>query len=91
MKPILIRGSDIKDFIYQKNSKRKFKLKSNEFNCMGCKAPGRAKRGTITESDDTRKGICRVCNSKMTRKIKPYRKDYHIPPTPTQMSLLDDN
>jgi hypothetical protein len=27
----------------------------------------------------------------MTRKIKPYQKDYPIPPTPVQMSTLFDN
>ena len=90
-KPILMRGGDIKTFIRQKNSKRKFKLEPNEFNCLKCKAPRRAKRGTITESGDTRKGICRVCNSKMTRKIKPYQKDYSIPSIPVQMSTLFDD
>jgi hypothetical protein len=90
-KPILILGSDAKVFIRQKNSKKKVQLKRHEFYCFRCKAPRRAKRGTITRCGDTKKGDCNVCNTKMTRKIKPYQKDYHIPITPVQMSTLFDN
>ena len=90
-KPILIRGDNLKTFINARNSKNKVKLKKHEFYCLRCRAPRRAKRGTITKSGDTRKGECSVCNGKMSRKIKPYRKDYHIPSTPVQMSTLFDN
>lgn len=90
-KPILILGSDLKLFIRQKNSKKKVTLKRHEFYCFRCKVPRRGKRGTITKSGDTRRGNCSVCNGKMTRKIKPYRKDYPIPSPPVQMSTLFDN
>lgn len=90
-KPILILGSDLKTFIHLKNSKKKFKLKRDEFNCLRCKAPRRAKRGTISRSGDEKRGECVVCNGKMSRKIKPHRKDYHISSTPVQMSTLFDN
>jgi hypothetical protein len=90
-KPILIMGKDIKEFIRARNSKKKVRLKRHEFYCFKCKVPRRAKRGTITRSGDTKKGNCSVCNGKMTKKIKPYQKDYHIPSTPVQMSILFDN
>lgn len=90
-KPILILGSELKKFIRQKNSKKKVEMKRHEFFCFKCKAPRRGKRGTITTSGDTKKAECSVCNTKMTRKIKPHRKDYHIPSTPVQMSTLFDN
>lgn len=90
-KPILILGSELKTFIRQKNSKKKVELKRHEFYCFKCKVPRRAKRGTITKSGDTKKGECSVCNTKMTRKIKLYQKDYHISSTPVQMSTLFDN
>ena len=90
-KPILILGNDLKTFTRLKNSKRKFKLKRDEFNCFRCKAPRRAKRGTIKQAGDTKRGECCVCNGKMVKKIKPYRKDYHIPLTAVQMSIFGTN
>ncbi len=90
-KPILILGSELKKFLNQKNSKKKVELRRHEFYCFKCKVPRRAKRGTITKSGDTKKGECSVCNTKMTRKIKLYQKDYHISSTPVQMSTLFDN
>ncbi len=90
-KPILMLGSEIKAFIRQKNSKKKVKLKRDEFYCFKCKAPRRAKRGTIIKSQGSKKGVCGVCNGKMVKKIKPYQKDYPIPSTPVQMSTLFDN
>jgi len=89
-KPILINGATLKAFIIAKNSKKKVTLKRHEFYCLRCKAPMQAKRGTITRSGDTRRGECVACNGKITRKIKPYRKDYHISSTPVQMSTLFD-
>lgn len=90
-KPILVLGNDLKTFIHQKNSKRKVTLKRHEFYCFRCKAPRRAKRDTNSRSGDEKRGECVVCNGKMSRKIKPYRKDYHISSTPVQMSTLFDN
>jgi hypothetical protein len=90
-KPILIYGSDLKLFIRQKNSKKKVKMKRHEFYCLKCKLPRRAKQGSITTSGDTKRGECSVCSTKMTRKIKPKRKDYHISSTPVQKSTLFDN
>lgn len=73
-KPFLIRGSDLKEFHKDKDSEKKFKLKRNEFNCLKCKAPRRAKRGSIETFNDRKTGICSVCNGKMSRTITPYQK-----------------
>ena len=90
-KPMLILGNELKTFIRARNSKKKVRLKRDEFYCFHCKAPRRAKRGTISQTCDTKRGECSVCNGKMIKKIKPYRKDYPIPSTPVQMSTLFDN
>lgn len=90
-KPILILGSDIKNFIRARNSKKKVKLQRHEFYCLRCKAPRRAKRGTIERAGDTKRGLCSVCNGKVVRKIKPYQKEYKIPTIAVQMSTLFDN
>jgi hypothetical protein len=90
-KPILIHGSDLKKFINLKNSKKKVTMKRHEFYCFKCKVPRRGKQGSITTSGDTKRAECYVCSTKMTRKIKPKRKDYHISSTPVQKSTLFDN
>jgi len=89
-KPILIHGTELKAFINARNSKKKVTMKRHEFYCFRCKVPRRAKRGTISQSGGEKRGECVVCNGKMSRKIKPYRKDYHISSTPVQMSTLFD-
>lgn len=88
-KPILIAGSEVKHFIRNRNSKTKVKLERHEFYCFTCKLPRRAKRGSISISGNTKRGLCSVCNGKMCKTINPIKKDYKIPSTPIQMSLLD--
>jgi hypothetical protein len=73
-KPILISGSDLKEFNKNKNSKKKAKMKRNEFYCMTCKAPRRAKRGSIKMLSDRKIGLCSVCNGEVSRIFKPYQK-----------------
>lgn len=73
-RPILILGFDLKEFLKNKDSKTKVKLKRNEFYCLGCKAPRRAKRGSLKTLSDRKTGECHVCNGKMSRIFKPYQK-----------------
>jgi hypothetical protein len=88
--PILISGSDLKEFLGDKDlKKRKIKLKRNEFNCLHCKVARRAKRGSNKELSNRKIGLCSVCNSKMCRIFKPKLKDYKILSPPTQMSMFD--
>ncbi len=96
-KPILILGSDLKEFLKNKDAKKKVKLKRNEFLCLKCKEPRRAKRGSIKTLSDRKTGICSVCSGKVSRIIKPYQKglfDTHAQHSnvhyheQTQLSLL---
>ena len=90
-KPILIAGNDAKEFIRLRNSKPKVKLKRHEFYCLKCRGPTRAKKGSIVIMGSMKKGICSVCNGKIRKTIKPYRKEYQIPPPPVQMSIFNNN
>lgn len=90
-RPILILGSDIKDFLRRKDSKKKIKLKRNEFYCLKCKAARNAKRGSIKELKNRKTALCRVCNGKMSRTIQVSQKDYPILSLPTQMSIFGIN
>lgn len=85
---ILMLGSEIKDFLKRKDSKKKIKLKRNEFYCLKCKAARTAKRGSIKRSQGQKTGVCRVCNGKMCRIFKPVQKDYMISTSPVQMSFF---
>jgi hypothetical protein len=80
-KPILIMGSDVTEFLRNKDAKNKVHLKRNEFYCLRCKAPRRAKRGSIETLSDRKVGICSVCSGKMARIIKPHQKGlFDTPP-----------
>ena len=68
-KPILMLGSEIKDFLKKKDSKKKVKLKRNEFYCLTCKAARSAKRGSIKKLLKQKMAVCRVCNGRMSRTI----------------------
>ena len=89
-KPILITGGEAKRFIRNKNSGTKIKLERHQFYCFTCKLPRRAKRGSISISGNTKRGLCSVCNGKMSKTIHPIKKDYKIPATPIQMSIFDE-
>lgn len=89
-KPILVLGDEVKKFIRNKNSVAKVKLGRYEFYCFTCKAPRRAKRGSQSVSENTKRGLCSVCNGKMSKTIHPIKKDYKIPSNPIQMSIFND-
>lgn len=90
-KPIIILGSDIKNFLRKKDSKKKIKLKRNEFYCFTCKAARNAKRGSIKKLKNRKTAVCSVCNGKMSRTNQLSQKDYLIPSLPTQMSIFEGN
>lgn len=77
-KPILILGFELKEFLRNKDSKKKITLKRNQFFCFRCKTACYAKRGSVKKISDRKVGTCRVCNGKMSRIIKPHQKDYKI-------------
>jgi hypothetical protein len=79
-KPYLIAGSELQVFIKNKDEKRRVELKSHEFFCFGCKRPRRAKRGSKKLLGDKMKGVCAVCNGKMSKTIQPSQKYYYQEP-----------
>lgn len=68
-KPILIKGSDLKEFITNRKIKKKIPLNRNQFLCMTCKKASYAKRGSIRVTKDKKTASCRVCNGNMSRII----------------------
>ncbi|MEK7583405.1 MAG: hypothetical protein AAB483_03345 [Patescibacteria group bacterium] len=89
--PILIKGSAVKEFLRKRKSKHKFTLGRYEFNCLTCKGPRRAKKGSIAVVGSMKKALCSVCSGKMARPIQRSQKEYQIPTTPVQMSMFDNN
>ncbi len=89
-RPILILGSEIKNFLRKKDSKKKIKLKRCEFYCFTCKTARNAKQGSIKKLQGQKTALCRVCGGKMCRIFKSVQKDYMIRPLPTQMSIFND-
>lgn len=77
-KPMLILGVSLKEFLKNKNQKKKVKLKRNQFFCFKCKIACYAKRGSVKETSEKKIAVCRACNGKMSRIIKPHQKDYKI-------------
>ena len=86
--PILIMGSAVKEFHRKRKSKHKFTLGRYEFNCLTCKGPRRAKKGSIAVVGSMKKALCSVCSGKMARPIQRSQKDYEIPIAPVQMSMF---
>jgi len=65
--PIYILGSELKEFLRLKNSKRKVTLGRNEFYCLTCKRAVFAKRGSIEALKGRKIARCRACNGKICR------------------------
>ena len=81
-KPILIMGSDLKEFLRNKYSKKRVKLNRNQFYCFTCKKATCAKRGSMEKLSNRKIARCCVCNGKIGRIIKPYQKAYKILSSP---------
>jgi len=73
-KPILIMGSDLKEFLRAKYSKKKVKLNRNQFYCLSCKKAVYGKRGSIENLSNRKIAVCVVCRGKIVRITKPYQK-----------------
>lgn len=82
-KPILMKGSDAKDFLKNRKLKKKITLDRYQFLCMSCKKASDAKRGSIKIIGNKKTARCRACKGKMSRTIKLSQNDYmiHSPPT----------
>jgi hypothetical protein len=82
-KPFLILGGDLTEFLRNRKTMKKILVGRNQFLCFGCKAGRYAKRGSIVKTATRKTGLCRVCNGKMSKTIKPHQNDYMICPSPT--------
>ncbi len=78
-KPLLVLGSELQEFLKQKDAKKKVQLKRSEFYCFTCKAARRAKKGSIRTLKGKKTAYCSVCNGKMSRTIQLAQSDYMIP------------
>ena len=83
----LIMGIDLINFLKEKNKNRKTVLKEDEFFCMKCHRPVKAR----IESEETIKtgkrmgknnmeqfkkiGVCEICGTKLNRFLKSYSQD----------------
>ncbi len=68
-RPYLIYGSDLRNFIIQKNKARKSPLLDGELRCFTCKAGRKPRNDAVTYTRQTAKtgrisGVCGVCGGK---------------------------
>jgi hypothetical protein len=82
-RPLLFHGSEVKDFLMNKDAKKRTTLKRGEFYCFACKGARRARKSSTVTLQGRKTAMCSVCSGKMSRTITPYRNDYTIPIFPT--------
>ena len=73
-KPHLVHGSNLIDFLAQRQKERKRRCKPGEMFCCRCRAPRLPRRGTVTiDTVNARhsmiRGICELCGTKMNRGV----------------------
>ena len=85
--PLLVMGADLQSFLKAKLQKRRFNLKENEFFCVKCHKPVKAKTGsekTIKTGkrigkdglEQLRKtGLCEICGTGLNRFLQSVRQD----------------
>ena len=83
--PLLVMGVDLIDFLQRKRAKSKAVLKDDEFFCMKCHGPVKAKIGSEIIVKTGKKigknnleqfkkiGVCEVCETKMNKFLKVYQ------------------
>jgi hypothetical protein len=76
--PYLVKGSDLKEFLFKRQQKQKVKLEARQFYCTKCKTARNALNNqaklvysgkTIGKGikDFTLQGICEICGTKLNR------------------------
>jgi len=71
-RPFLVRGSDLCEFLKNRQSKNKQKCKPDELYCMRCRESRKPKEMKViiekqAEKISRLKGVCSVCGTKMFR------------------------
>ena len=86
-KPLLIMGEDLKVFIANKQACRRFKLAQDEYFCMKCHKPVKARIGSEQAIKTGKKigrngweqvkkiGNCKYCGTKLNKFIRVYQGD----------------
>lgn len=85
--PLLVMGSELKDFIAKMQQKRKVSLSETEFYCVKCQDSRIAKDGSIQiiktgktigkcKADQfLRIGTCKICGTRLNRFLRVCQKD----------------
>lgn len=73
-RPYLIYGSDLRNFIIQRNKAKSFTLQGGELNCFTCNMGRHPLNGVVIYTPQTVKigrlsGVCGVCGGKCSRII----------------------
>ena len=78
-KPLLVMGYEIRRFLEEKQIKNKAPMQKDEYYCLHCKKPSKAKLGSEQTNPTGKKigkdnreqmmrtGLCEVCNGKIYR------------------------
>jgi len=94
-KPYLVLGYELKEFIKNRQQKRKVPCKVDELYCCKCKAPRKSLNNTVdikilNEKKLLIKGVCPVCNIK-TNKILSIKSISEIQTTFTVQTIHNKN
>ena len=85
--PLLIMGADLIRFLKEKKERRRCKLKENEFFCMKCHKPVKARAGSEKIVRTGKKigkngleqfkktGVCEFCNTELNRFLREQEQD----------------
>lgn len=78
MRPFLIYGEELRDFIQRIQKARKYKLTDDQLSCFTCKAPCSPKGGIVVLSKQAAKtsrlsGMCSKCGGRCARIISNQR------------------
>lgn len=99
-KPYLINGQELADYLDLKQTKRRTKLKPDEFHCCKCRAPRKAWENQVdilikNQSKLIISGLCCVCETIIhrlgsMRKLEEYQKIFSIQ-TIQEEHIIDRN
>ena len=85
--PLLIMGSDLKDFLDKKNAKWKITLAKNECYCVKCRKAVKPKAGSEqivktgkragkdNQEQFKKTGLCEFCGTEVNKLLSVYQKD----------------
>jgi len=73
-RPFYIHGSDLKEFLKDRQSRRKQKCKPDELFCLKCRMPKKPKKNNVilyghTEKAGRLSGVCEDCGTRINKTI----------------------